>query len=345
MDKHSPQTGHDEPLPPFEAAKLLTRLLRRPVSERTLESWRTDPDRARPLAFVKLLGGRIRYKRADVEAFAASMTTSAQLPKILQGGSEQAGAMKMPPAWQTTSGLTAADLAHADFLVHEGGRPMGEYTKAAHASLIDRELGVALGSLSRLVRQAGTAIVQRMAVHHLIAARGSIAGATPDEMVDAARSVATSFDRALADWRSGLAAEAAALAPVRAARRPLRQAVGKRIADLVDERARVIRERDQQPTRQKEALALAKALKEAGVPDTLAKQAINEVGQRDPSAEQRQALNAQVGVLAAEIDRLRSHLAAAPGEYTALDGLGFDELIAQERAALGLPAAQTARGE
>lgn len=149
-----PSTDSYELLPPREAAELLNRLLQppRPISETTMEVWRRDPERAQPLPFVKGFGGRVRYRRTDLEHFARKSLTP-RLPKAVESRTAPVHERVLPASWITAAELTLADRSHGDFIFNGGRRAPGIFETAEHAARIDHEIAVATAALRQLVRQ------------------------------------------------------------------------------------------------------------------------------------------------------------------------------------------------
>jgi len=299
----------DELLPPAEAAAELSALLGSQVTERTLESWRTDKQRARPLPFVRLLGA-VRYRRGDVRAFARAELTPA-LPAALKDADRL-----LPPAILSRP-LAPQDADRAFALLHEARGALAIGVPAPHAARIDGAIFRATEALNGLVREAARDAVVSLAMGRVAAAAGAISGVTPDVLAHALDDLTSDFEdqrvRVLAD---DLVARARIVA-LRERHRPLRDAILAKLAELQHERHQLTGKRD--ALTKTGALEASPAdLLAAGVPAAKIAAVRQAIGEPPDIAAEVAALNQRIHGLGLQIEQLQRHQSAEPGDFSAL---------------------------
>ncbi|RYH71162.1 MAG: hypothetical protein EON54_00265 [Alcaligenaceae bacterium] len=215
-------------------------------------------------------------------------------------------------------------------------------TSLALADLIDiihrdesvqRAAGTCAAKHQRLIELAGFRSEIHAAIHVAIAQDGcgDIGSITPDRIAEVLRQHARDIDAAIDDQRDAHAKHEDASRKRMTRYEPLRSAVRDRLALLISERDRLIREDESAGRASSMGLPSRYAvLRNAGMSEA-------QIGATEPTAISPEVLTRQRQERIAEINPQVSALkafGASPNFDTALlDGLGFDELIVARDAA------------
>ena len=324
-----------ELLSPAAAAELLTGMLGEPVTPRTLEAWRENSRRAKPLSYVRSMG-RVRYRRADVRAYAAKLLET-KLPEVLVAAdvaSPEAPAVMFdinhePP-------INRADLTDA-------GRE--RIAAASYDRLVTTRAHDVVAALRRLIDHAGIALAIDIATSRAVA-RTTADGLAPADVATELAAMRADLAQRISTAREWKDARHVALRDARAAVwSALDAAVSKRHAAALMElqgvsaRQQARRDNASRTGEGNHELRL-KALCDSGLERDKAEELLRRVGYPGPAAlpdlEELNARSAELRPLIARFEAFNTDRRANLWGLAGIDA-DLDALVGKAAAVLGLP--------